>query len=105
MPFTAWPSGPTLKVLPMWNYIAPVRDMQFVINELLDAPAEWQSMPRYAELDAETVPKTLDEAGRFASDVRAPTNADGDIQGARLVDGKVVTPDGFPAVYRQYCEA
>ena len=89
----------------MWHYIAPVRDMQFVINELFDAPNEWRSIPRYAELDAETVPQILDEAGRFASDVLAPTNAEGDIQGARLVGGKVVTPDGFPAVYRQYCAA
>jgi alkylation response protein AidB-like acyl-CoA dehydrogenase len=89
----------------MWNYIAPVRDMQFVINELLDAPREWQGIARFRELDADTVPQVLDEAGRFASDVLAPTNAPGDAQGARLIDGKVVTPDGFPAAYRQYCDA
>jgi alkylation response protein AidB-like acyl-CoA dehydrogenase len=88
----------------MWNYIAPVRDMQFVINELLDAPSEWQKIPRFAEVDGDTVPQILGEASRFATDVLAPTNADGDAQGCRLVDGHVITPAGFPAVYRQYCE-
>jgi len=51
--------------------------------------------------DAEAV---LGTAGRFAEEVLSPLNAVGDSVSSRLVDGRVVTPPGFPAAYRRFCE-
>jgi hypothetical protein len=65
----------------MWSYAPPLRDMQFVIEEVLDAPASWQAMPAFAELDAGTARQILDEAGRFAGGVLAPINGMADLQG------------------------
>jgi hypothetical protein len=57
---------------------------------------ELLSTPDFAHADLETVVGLLEEAGRFAEEVVAPTNRDGDREGARLVDGRVVTPDELP---------
>jgi alkylation response protein AidB-like acyl-CoA dehydrogenase len=88
----------------MWIYEPPLRDMQFVIEELLDAPAQWSGIEAFAELDAGTARSVLAEAGRFAAEVLAPTNADGDLHGCRWDAGRVSTPPGFREAYRAYCE-
>ena len=90
----------------MWHYAPPLRDMRFVIEELLQLPAQWARMPAFADLDADTARQVLAEAGRFASDVLAPTNAQGDIEGCTLHgDGRVSTPAGFRQAYRAFVEA
>ena len=53
----------------MWSYTPPLRDMQFVIEDVLQAPAAWRDIPAFAELDADTARAVLEEAGKFASDV------------------------------------
>ena len=90
----------------MWTYQAPLRDLQFVIEELLDAPARWREIPAFAELDADTARQILAEAGRFAAEVLAPTNATGDVQGCTWdpQNGQVRTPDGFASAYRSFCD-
>jgi hypothetical protein len=40
--------------------------MLFVIEELLKVRDDWTQIPRFAELDAQTAPQILDEAGKFA---------------------------------------
>jgi alkylation response protein AidB-like acyl-CoA dehydrogenase len=89
----------------MWSYIPPVRDMLFVIEELLKVRDDWTQIPRFAELDAETAPQILNEAGKFAVQNLAPINAPGDSQGCRYDEGSVTTPDGFAAAYQRYCSA
>ena len=88
----------------MWTYEAPLRDMQFVIEEVLDAPTGWAAMPAQADLDAATARQILEEAARFAAGVLAPINASGDLQGCRWSDGAVATPDGWRDAYRAYVE-
>lgn len=89
----------------MWSYTPPLRDMRFVMEELLGVRRDWAQMPRFADLDADSAPQILEEAGKFAAQSLAPTNAPGDLQGCRYQDGVVRTPEGFAEVYRRYCEA
>ena len=86
----------------MWSYTPPLRDMQFVIEDVLDAPAAWRGMPDFAELDADTVRAVLDEAGKFAAGVLAPINAAADLHGCRWHDGEVRTPDGYREAHAAY---
>ena len=89
----------------MWQYEAPLRDMRYVIEDLLGLPAQWAGVPAFAELDADTARQVLAEAARFATEVLAPTNAAGDLEGCTLADGEVRTPTGFKEAYRAFVEA
>jgi alkylation response protein AidB-like acyl-CoA dehydrogenase len=85
------------------TYAAPLNDMRFVLNRLAGLP-EIATLPGFEDADPELVEAILIEAGRFASEVLAPLNSTGDRQGCRWFDGKVATPDGFPAAYQQFIE-
>ena len=88
----------------MWTYTAPLRDMQFVIEEVLEAPAGWREMPAFAELDVDTARQILEEAGKFAAGVLAPINSAGDLQGCTWRDGEVTTPAGYREAYAAFVE-
>jgi alkylation response protein AidB-like acyl-CoA dehydrogenase len=90
----------------MPSYTPPLRDMQFVIHELLGAVDELKKIPAYGDLDADTVNAVLEEGGKFASKVLAPLNLIGDTQGCVLdkATHEVKTPDGFKEAYKQYTE-
>ena len=88
----------------MTEYRAPLRDMRFVLNHVVDLPA-LARLDGLSNAEPDVVDAVLDEAGRFASEVIAPTNQPGDRQGSRLENGVVRTPDGFRDVYRQFREA
>ena len=87
----------------MPSYDPPLRDMQFVLHEVLGV-SSCRDVPRFAELGPELVDAILAEAGRFARDVAAPLNRSGDEQGCTWDDGAVRTPDGFREAYRQYAD-
>ncbi len=90
----------------MPTYTPPLRDMQFVMHELLHVADEFKAMPRHAETDVDTINAVLEEGGRFASEVIAPLNAVGDTQGCTLdrATHEVKTPDGFRQAYEKYVE-
>ncbi len=90
----------------MPTYTPPLRDLQFVMHELLGAVDELKLMPRHAELDAETVDAVLAEAGKFAAEVIAPLNLSGDAEGCTLdkATHAVGTPKGFKEAYAKYVE-
>jgi len=88
----------------MDNYTAPLRDIRFVLEHVTPL-SELTALEDFSHAEPELVAGLLEEAGRFASQAIAPTNRDGDAQGAKLVDGEVVTPDSFKRVYQQYVEA
>ncbi|HSN42252.1 MAG TPA: acyl-CoA dehydrogenase, partial [Burkholderiales bacterium] len=46
----------------------------------------------------------LAEAAKFAQEVLDPLNHSGDREGAKLIDGKVVVPEGFGGAYKQFTE-
>jgi hypothetical protein len=90
----------------MGQYAAPLRDMQFVLYELLNVEGELKQMPKHADLDAETINQVLEEAGKFCSEVLFPLNQVGDREGCTYAgDGVVTTPAGFKDAYRQYVDA
>ena len=87
----------------MPSYTAPLRDMRFVMFDLLDAERELAALPAFAGVDRDAIDAVLEEAARFASRVVQPLNAVGDIEGCRIdADGRVTTPTGFRAAYRQF---
>jgi alkylation response protein AidB-like acyl-CoA dehydrogenase len=88
----------------MWQYQAPLRDMQFVFEQWLQAPEAWQQMPAFEALDLPLACQVLEEAGRFSAQVLAPLNSSGDRQGCRFESGQVTTPDGFAQAYQAYVD-
>ena len=78
----------------MSSYNAPLKDMQFVIRDLVGL-AEISALPGFEEVNADLIDAVLGEAAKFAREVLDPLNRSGDRQGARLTEGKVSTPDGF----------
>ena len=84
------------------NYRAPLRDMHFVLHEVFDVTAHCARLGN--ELDRETIDGILEQGARFAGEVVAPLNRQGDEQGCRLEQGGVRTPDGFAEAYRHYVE-
>ncbi|AEG91996.1 acyl-CoA dehydrogenase C-terminal domain-containing protein [Ramlibacter tataouinensis] len=90
----------------MPSYTPPLRDMQFVMHELLKITDEYKAMPRHAEVDVDTVNAILEEGGKFASEVVFPLNITGDQEGCKLdkETHEVTTPTGFKAAYARYIE-
>ena len=86
----------------MPSYTAPVRDMQFLLHDVLEVSQA--GIPGYEELDRDTTGAILEEAAKLAENVLAPLNPVGDAQGCRLENGVVRTPDGFKAAFDQMRE-
>jgi alkylation response protein AidB-like acyl-CoA dehydrogenase len=86
----------------MASYTPPLRDLEFVLNDVLAVQAS--AIPGYDELDRDTTAAILEEAGKIARDVLAPLNAAGDTEGCRLENGVVRTPTGFKAAYDTVAE-
>ncbi len=86
----------------MPSYTAPLKDMQFVLHDVLQVTAS--DIPGYADLDAGFTAAVLEEAGKLATEVLAPLNAVGDREGCRLENGVVRTPTGFKAAFEQLKE-
>ena len=89
----------------MADYKAPLRDMQFVLNEVFEVANLWAELPALAEtVDAETASAILEEAGKVTGGVIAPLNRSGDEEGCSWSAEGVKTPAGFPEAYRTYAE-
>ncbi|MGC1261905.1 MAG: acyl-CoA dehydrogenase C-terminal domain-containing protein [Jannaschia helgolandensis] len=83
----------------MPSYIAPTKDMQFVLHDVLKAST--QDISGYDEIDRDFTGAVLEEAGRMASEVLHPLNVVGDREGCVLENGVVRTPTGFKAAFDQ----
>ncbi len=90
----------------MAAYTPPLRDMQFVMHELLNVTDELKLLPRHADIDADTLNAVLKEGGKFAAEVLAPLNLSGDMEGCTLdkATHEVHTPQGFKDAYAQYVQ-
>ena len=87
----------------MAEYTAPLRDMQFVIEELVGLD-DVAALPGYEHATPDVVHAILDEANKLARDVLSPINRAGDLEGSRLENGVVITPTGFKAAYQAYVD-
>ncbi|TFW30805.1 acyl-CoA dehydrogenase C-terminal domain-containing protein [Massilia horti] len=90
----------------MGQYVAPLRDMQFVLHEFLKVTDEFKNLPRYQEIDADIINQVLEEGAKFTQEVLFPLNHSGDREGCHYdVETKTVTtPKGFKEAYKQYVE-
>ena len=86
----------------MPTYIAPTKDMSFVLHELLDV--ENTKIPGYDDLTPDFTSAILEEAGKITGEVIAPLNVVGDKEGCTLENGVVRTPTGFKAAFDQFRE-
>ena len=87
----------------MTEYAAPIRDMKFVIEELIGLDTV-NSLPGYEEASSDVTTAILEEAGKLARDVLSPINRNGDREGSRLENGVVITPTGFTDAYQAYVD-
>ncbi|MBI05186.1 MAG: acyl-CoA dehydrogenase [Pelagibacteraceae bacterium] len=87
----------------MAEYAAPIRDMKFVIEELIGLDTI-NGLPGYEEATPDVVKAILEEAGKLACDVLSPIDRTGDLEGSRLENGVVVTPTGFKDAYKAYID-
>ena len=90
----------------MPQYTPPLRDMQFVMHEVLKVTDEFKALPKHADVDVATINAVLEEAGKFASEVTFPLNISGDTEGCKLdtATHAVTTPKGFKEAYAKYVE-
>src|SRR5689334_24419099 len=88
----------------MGEYVAPLKDMQFVLKDVVGL-GEVNQLPGWEELTEDVVDAILEEASKLANEVLSPLNSVGDKTGAKWKDGAVTTPPGFKEAYKQYCEA
>ena len=90
----------------MTTYQAPLRDMRFLMEDVLDYERHYASLPGCEEVNLDLVNVILEEASKFSEDIVAPLNAVGDQEGCKMgEDGEVRTPTGFKEAYQQYIEA
>ena len=81
--------------MPIYN--APVKDIQFLLQDVLRVTET--GVPGYEEMEADFTSAVLEEAGKVARDVLAPLNASGDQEGCTLDNGVVRTPKGFDKAF------
>ncbi len=87
----------------MFPFAAPVRDLRFVLEELLEYRS--LALPGFEETTPDLVEAVLEEAAKLAGEVWSPLNASGDQQGCtRRDDGGVTLPEGFAEAYQAYVE-
>ncbi|WP_121063131.1 acyl-CoA dehydrogenase C-terminal domain-containing protein [Chachezhania antarctica] len=83
----------------MPRYIAPTKDIQFLLHDVLNVSEA--EIPGYADLEADFTGAILEEAGKLASEVLQPLNTTGDVEGCTLENGVVRTPTGFKDAFEQ----
>ncbi len=88
----------------MPSYKAPLRDMQFILFDVLKVQDAGNAVAAYAEMTPDVVTAILEEAGRFCENVLQPINRSGDEEGCAFESGSVRTPTGFKDAYAKFVE-
>lgn len=85
------------------EYWVDLHDVKFQLFDWLSTEDLLQS-ERFADWDRENLEMVVDEAIKIAQESIAPTNEDGDRQGAVLEEGQVRVPESFGPAYRTLAE-
>ena len=80
------------------SYTAPVDRISFSLKHEAGFDRLYEAIP---ELDADVISSILEEAGKFTTEVIAPTNRIGDEEKAHLESHGVVVPEAFKDAYKQ----
>ncbi|WP_374653301.1 acyl-CoA dehydrogenase C-terminal domain-containing protein [Dongia sp.] len=86
-------------------YKAPLRDIQFVLTEVLQLENLPQQIPDFVEATPDLVATILEEAAKFCENELQPLNHSGDEEGCHFDKGTVTTPKGFKEAYAKFIEA
>ncbi len=85
----------------MSGYVAPIADMRFAAARLAGL-SDIQALPGGDEWSSELIDTIFEEGAKFAGGALAPLNRVGDLQGSRLENGVVRTPDGWADAYKAF---
>ena len=85
-------------------YKAPLHDIRFLMNEVLDYPTHYKNLSNGELADADTVDMILEGAADFCENVLSPLNQSGDEEGCHFENGNVTTPKGFKEAYDQFVQ-
>lgn len=88
----------------MPDYKAPLRDINFVLNDFLNSEQHYASLSGCEEVTMDLVDAVINEGAKFAENVVNPIAANGDEQGCKFENGKVTTPDGFKEAFKQWAD-
>ena len=89
----------------MTDYKAPLRDIEFVLNEVLDYPSHVARLPMAEDASSDVIKAIVEESAKFCENVLVPLNGVGDQEGCQWNNGEVTTPTGFKDAYGQYVDA
>ena len=87
----------------MTPYSPPTRDQLLAIR-VNAGIEELAANERFAAAEPDLVEAIVEGIGQFAAGEWAPLNRAGDLEGAKLENGKVLLPDGFAEAYAHYIE-
>jgi len=87
------------------DYQPRLDDIQHILSGVLDAPAQLQALPAFAEVDPDLMQQVLEEAGKFVASEIAPLQRTGDEVGCRFDAGAVTAPPGFQSAYQSFWQA
>nr|WP_314431157.1 acyl-CoA dehydrogenase C-terminal domain-containing protein [uncultured Brevundimonas sp.] len=85
-------------------YKAPVRDLSFVLHDVLEVE-RYANHFADADLSRDLIDQIIEEGGKFAEEVIAPINRQGDQEGCHIEGDVVTTPKGWKEAYHQMVEA
>lgn len=88
----------------MPDYKAPVRDMRFVINEVLESEKLYQTLPGCEEATEDLMNAIVEEGAKFSEEVLSPLMRSGDEEGCVWSEEGVKTPAGYKEAYQQYVD-
>ena len=89
----------------MSDYLAPLRDMRFVMYEVFKGAEHWAQWSATQDfIDQETADAILEESAKLASKTVAPLNRSGDEEGCQWQDSVVTTPKGFKDAFKVFAE-
>ena len=86
-------------------YNAPLKDMEFILNDVFKADEFWQGNENLAHLDMATANAILEEMAKFSKNVILDLNRTSDEEGGvHFNHGEVKTPKGFKEAFTQFAE-
>ncbi len=87
----------------MPRYQAPLDDIRFVLEDLLDVGQE-ANLPGFEEVTPDIFFQVITEGAKLCEDVLFPLNQSGDAEGCTFDQGAVRTPAGFKQAYSKFAE-
>jgi alkylation response protein AidB-like acyl-CoA dehydrogenase len=83
-------------------YKAPLRDIKFLMRDVLDYFPHYKSLANGADATPDTVDAILEGIATLSEEVLAPLSLSGDKEGCHFNAGEVTTPKGFKEAYKEY---